>query len=64
MTETTDIFKAAFMMCMGGDLSDIRFGRNGKKIARFVFTGKNLPRHDRNYRNGKGLVNLVRLKRR
>ncbi|MFZ2920958.1 MAG: hypothetical protein WA081_04085 [Desulfosalsimonadaceae bacterium] len=51
--ETTDIFRGAFFMCMGGDLQDIRFRSNGKQIATFSFTGEDLHKHDNAYRNGR-----------
>ncbi len=54
--ETTDIFRGAFFMCMGGDLIDIRFRPSGKQIASFHFTGPELTTHDRDYRNGQALV--------
>ncbi len=57
--ETTDIFRGAFFMCMGGDLADVAFRNNGKKIASFMFTGPDLHRHDRDYLNGHALVNPV-----
>ena len=37
--ETTDIFRGAFYLCMGGDLSGIRFKANGRQIATFHFSG-------------------------
>ena len=37
--ETTDIFRGAFYLCMGGRLENIRFNGNGKQIASFMFTG-------------------------
>jgi hypothetical protein len=51
--ETTDIFRGAFFMCMGGDLADIRFSR--RQIASFMFKGEDLHRHDRAYINGQAL---------
>ena len=56
--ETTDIFRGAYFLCMGGDLADLRF-RSGKQIATFLFTGPDLHRHDKAYRNGHALVNPV-----
>ncbi len=58
--ETTDIFRGAFFICMGGDLSDIRF--NGKQIASFLFTGHDLHKHDKAYINGHALVNPVQFR--
>jgi hypothetical protein len=60
--ETTDIFRGAFYLCMGGDLADIRFKTNGKQIASFLFTGVDLSKHDRAYINGRALVNPVQFR--
>ncbi len=60
--ETTDIFRGAFFMCMGGDLSDIRFRHNGKQIASFMFTGPDLQKHDKAYISGHALVNPVQFR--
>ena len=60
--ETTDIFRGAFFLCMGGDLTDIRFRQNGKQIASFLFTGPDLAGHDKAYRNGNALVNPVQFR--
>lgn len=60
--ETTDIFRGAFFMCMGGDLADVSFRQNGKQIASFMFTGPDLHRHDRDYLNGHALVNPVQFR--
>jgi hypothetical protein len=37
--ETTDLFRGAFLLCMGGDLADVRIRNNGKRIATFLITG-------------------------
>ena len=60
--ETTDIFRGAFFLCMGGNLSEVRFRRNGRQTASFLFTGPDLDRHDRDYMNGHARVNPVQLK--
>ena len=60
--ETTDIFRGAFYLCMGGRLEDIRFNRNGRQIARFMFIGPDLAEHDRAYRDGQALVNPVQFR--
>ncbi len=60
--ETTDIFRGAFFLCMGGNLSDVRFRRGGRPVASFLFTGPDLDRHDRDYMNGCARVNPVQLK--
>jgi hypothetical protein len=57
--ETTDIFRGAFFMCMGGDLEDIRFRQSRSQIASFMFTGNNLHKYDKAYLNGHALVNPV-----
>ena len=67
--ETTDIFRGAFFLCMGGDLSEIRFRNNhaerdrwSKPIATFLITGKGLDRLDKQYRNGQALVNPLQFR--
>ena len=71
--ETTDIFRGAFFICMGGDLSGIRlrpkatpgqvrFRQNGKQIASFMFTGHDLHKHDREYISGHAMVNPVQFR--
>ncbi|MCP4719650.1 MAG: hypothetical protein GY860_09360 [Desulfobacteraceae bacterium] len=58
--ETTDIFRGAFFMCIGGDLESIRF-RN-RQIATFTFKGEDLAEQDRDYINGDALVNPVQFR--
>ncbi len=60
--ETTDIFRGAFLLASGGDLAEIRVRNNGKRIATFLITGKNLDHLDRDYRCGRALVNPVQLR--
>lgn len=66
--ETTDIFRGAFFMCMGGDLQDIRFRSNHAErdrrgqIATFSFIGEDLHKHDHAYRNGRALVNPLQFR--
>ena len=60
--ETTDIFRGAYFLCMGGDLTDLRFRSNGKHLASFLFTGQDLHEHDKAYRNGHALVNPVQFR--
>ncbi len=60
--ETTDIYRGAFFLCNGSDLNDIRFKNNGRKVAYFLFTGANLLKLDKAYRNGQSLVDPVRFK--
>jgi len=60
--ETTDIFRGAFFLCMGGDLVGIQFRQNGKQIASFLFSGRDLHRHDKDYRNGRALVNPLQFR--
>ena len=60
--ETTDIFRGAFFLCMGNDLKDIRFRDNGKRIISFLFTGAELNRLDKDYRDGQALVNPVQFR--
>jgi hypothetical protein len=60
--ETTDIFRGAFFLCHGGDLCGIRIKNNGKPIASFSITGKDLDKLDRAYRNGQALVNPLQFR--
>ena len=60
--ETTDIFRGAFFLCKGGDLETIRFRKNGKQIASFLFTGPDLTKHDKEYRNSHALVNPLQFR--
>jgi len=60
--ETTDIFRGAFFLCKGGELSGIRFRSNGKRIASFLFTGDGLDQLDKDYMNGTALVNPVQFR--
>jgi len=60
--ETTDIFRGAYLLASGGDLAEIRVRQNGKRIATFQITGKDLDRLDRDYRSGRALVNPVQLR--
>ena len=46
---TTDIFRGAYLLASGGDLAEIRVRNNGKRIATFLITGKDLDRLDRDY---------------
>ena len=60
--ETTDIFRGAFFLCNGGDLSDVRIRKNGRRIATFLITGKGLDQLDRDYRSGQALVNPLQFR--
>ena len=60
--ETTDIFRGAFFLCRGGELSGIRFRNNGKRIATFLITGEGLNRLDKQYRDGQALVNPLQFR--
>ena len=60
--EITDIFRGAFLLCSGGDLTEVRVRKSGRRIATFLITGKNLDQLDRDYRAGHALVNPVQLR--
>jgi len=66
--ETTDIFRGAFFLSMGGDLCGIRINPadggtgSGKRIASFMIQGEDLDRLDKEYRNGQALVNPLQLR--
>ncbi len=58
--ETTDIFRGAFFICMGGDLQKIQF--SNRQIASFMFKGPDLHEHDKAYINGHALVNPLQFR--
>jgi hypothetical protein len=60
--ETSDIFRGAFLLASGGDLTAIRIRNNGKRIATFLITGQDLNRLDRDYRAGRARINPVQLR--
>ncbi len=60
--ETTDIFRGAYFLCMGGSLADVRFRCNGKRIASFMFTGTDLDQLDKDYMSGDALVNPIQFR--
>lgn len=57
--ETGDIFRAAYLVCAGGELIDtVRDGRH----VEFVISGTDLLDQDRRYLMGEALVNPLQLK--
>ena len=60
--EVTDLFKGAFLLCMGGRLDQVRVRQNGRRIATFLISGPDLERLDSDYRCGRALVNPVQLR--
>ena len=60
--EVTDLYKAAFLLCMGARLNKVKVRNNGRIIAAFLITGADLDRHDIDYRAGRALVNPVQLR--
>ncbi len=60
--EVTDLFKSAFFLCMGGNLSEVRVRNDGRRIATFLITGSDLDRLDCDYRTGRALVNPLQLR--
>ncbi len=60
--ETTDIFRGAYFLCMGGSLADVRFRCTGKQIASFMFTGTDLDQLDKDYMSGDALVNPIQFR--
>jgi hypothetical protein len=67
--ETTDIFRGAFFLCKGAELSEVRFRNNhaerdrrSKRIASFLFAGGGLDQLDKDYMNGTALVNPVQFR--
>ncbi len=60
--EVTDLFRGAFLLCMGGRLDQVRVRNNGRRIATFLIAGRDLERLDSDYRAGRALVNPVQLR--
>jgi hypothetical protein len=60
--EVTDLFRGAFLLCMGGRLDNVRVRNNGRRMASFLITGTDLDRLDNDYRAGRALVNPVQLR--
>ena len=60
--EVTDLFKGAFLLCMGARLDRVRVRNNGRAIATFLITGPDLDRLDSDWRAGRALVNPVQLR--
>jgi hypothetical protein len=60
--EVTDLFKGAFLLCMGARLDKVQVRNNGRRIATFLFTGSDLDRLDSDYRTGRARVNPVQLR--
>ena len=60
--ETTDIFRSAFFLCNGGDLCGISIKDGQRRVATFVIRGEGLEQLDKQYRNGKALVNPVQFR--
>lgn len=60
--ETTDIFRGAFLLCVGGNVTRIRVDQTDRTTATFLITGKDLDQHNRDYVTGKALVNPIQLK--
>jgi len=60
--EVTDLFKGAYLLCMGGRLEQVRVRKTGRRIATFLITGCDLGRLDSDYRSGRALVNPAQLR--
>jgi hypothetical protein len=60
--EVTDLFKGAFLLCMGARLDRVRVRNNGRAIATFLISGSDLDRFERDWRAGRALVNPVQLR--
>jgi hypothetical protein len=60
--EVTDLFKGAFLLCMGGRLEQVNVRNNVRKIATFLISGRDIERLDDEYRAGRALVNPVQLR--
>lgn len=60
--ETSCIFRSAFHVCNGADLSGIKVSNNGRRIATFQLIGEGIYKQDKAYRSGNALVNPLQLR--
>jgi hypothetical protein len=60
--ETTDIYRSAYLLSQGGEVTEIRLSGNGRQRATFVIRGSDIDRADRAYQQGRALVNPVQLR--
>lgn len=60
--EVTDLYRGAFLLCMGCRLDRVHVRNHGRMIATFLITGQDLDRFDDDYRSGRALVNPVQLR--
>ena len=60
--EETDLFKSAFLLASGGDLSGVRIKPGHRRIAAFTITGSDLEKLEMDYRRGTALVNPLQLR--
>lgn len=60
--ETTDLFKGAYLLCVGGIVNSIRVTHLGRTTATFLITGEGLDRHNTDYVTGNAMVNPVQLR--
>ena len=58
--ETADIFRGAYLLCCGAQLSSTRMEANHQMV--FVFSGNRLDEKDLSYRKGEALVNPLHLR--
>lgn len=60
--ETSCIFRSAFHVCNGADLSGIIVSSNGRRIASFQLEGEGIYQQDKAYRKGEARVNPLQLR--
>lgn len=60
--EVTDLYKGAFLLCMGAYLEQVNVRNTGRKLATFMITGPDIERLDNDYRSGRALVNPVQFR--
>ncbi len=58
--ETKDIFRGAYLLCMGGTLHETKLA-DSRQVT-FVIEGKNLEQKDIQYHTGHALVNPIQLR--
>lgn len=60
--EVTDLFRGAYLLASGGELTGVRLRGRGRPLVLFCFTGRDLERLDSDYRCGRALVNPLKLR--
>ena len=60
--EVSDLYKGAFLLCMGAWLDQVNVRNTGRKMATFLISGPDIERLEDDYRSGRALVNPVQFR--